>query len=164
MRMKVRQVVLFLTLIVILSACNQNGQEQVNEPDTLTMIDVEIFLEEDIAVNEATVITAEVTQGEQPIEDADEVVFEVWTLGSKEASEMIEGTHSENGMYEMEYSFLEEDIYYVQAHVTARNMHVMPQQEVIVGDFTDEELAEIFEDGQEEATDDEEEEMDHSGH
>ncbi|WP_166740112.1 hypothetical protein [Halalkalibacterium halodurans] len=46
----------------------------------------------------------------------------------------------------MEYEFLEDGIYFVQAHVTARGLHVMPTERLIVGDVSEEELESLEED------------------
>ena len=80
-----------------------------------------------------------------PHHDHDEVIFEIWSIGDKDNSEMIEAEHTENGLYEIEYTFESEGIFYVQSYVTARGLHVMPTEEVIIGTLSDEEIEAIKE-------------------
>ena len=74
-----------------------------------------------------------VTQGDEEIEDADEVVFEVWEEGKKSESEMIDSVNEKSGIYTAETSFEHEGTFHVQVHVTANGLHTMPLKEVIVG-------------------------------
>ncbi|KMK78156.1 FixH family protein [Alkalihalobacillus pseudalcaliphilus] len=157
--------------LFILTACgNEEGNEQ---PDALAPVEVEMILDEQIDLNDSVSIGAVVTHGEQHVEDADEVIFEIWSIGDKDNSEMIEAEHTENGLYEIEYTFESEGIFYVQSHVTARGLHVMPTEEVIIGTLSDEEIEAIKEehenhDEHSEHEDHhdhhEDEEEDHSGH
>ncbi|WP_156509930.1 hypothetical protein [Rossellomorea aquimaris] len=45
-----------------------------------------------------------------------------------------------NGIYTIKKTFKEEGIYYVQTHVTARDMHVMPKKQFVVGEVSAEEM------------------------
>ena len=62
------------------------------------------------------------------------VEFEVWESGMRDEGQMIEGNLTEDGVYEANYSFDHDGVYYMFAHTTARGLHVMPKQELIVGE------------------------------
>ena len=58
-------------------------------------------------------------------------------------SEMIKATHEKDGVYSIRKTFKEAGIYYVQTHVTARDMHVMPKKQFLVGNISKEEMEKI---------------------
>lgn len=123
----------FLTMMITLSAMFSAGcapQQVEEEPQFL---DVQLTISpEKAGVNEEIILEAKVTYGEEEVEDADEVKFEVWRSQAEEHEKVIV-EHSENGIYRMKKSFEEEGTYYVIAHVTARSMHNMPKKEFVVG-------------------------------
>jgi hypothetical protein len=82
---------------------------------------------------EEMTLSVTVVQGEEVVEDADEVVYEVWESGHRSDSEMLPAEHIGDGVYEAETVFEEEGLYFAQAHTTARRLHVMPKQEITVG-------------------------------
>ncbi|MBM7579316.1 FixH family protein [Jeotgalibacillus terrae] len=126
-----------LMAVMLLAACSQE-EEAANElPE---MVEVEIMVPEDAVPGEETVLQAEVTQGGEAVEDANEVLFEIWNDAAGTESERVEASHTENGVYEIPYTF-EESVYTVQAHTTARDMHVMPKTQFHVGEPTDEQIA-----------------------
>lgn len=45
----------------------------------------------------------------------------------------LDGELTEDGIYVADYTFDHDGVYYMFAHTTARGMHVMPKQELIVG-------------------------------
>ncbi len=122
-----------LLLLLLLAACSQKdlsaGAGEMPEEVT-----VDFITEASAQPGEEVVLAAAVAQGTQPVDDADEVVFEVWQSGARDSSEMLEGTHTEDGVYEHSHLFEEEGLYFIQAHTTARRMHVMPKMELTVGD------------------------------
>ncbi|MFB1082763.1 FixH family protein [Jeotgalibacillus sp. JSM ZJ347] len=127
-----------LAAVMMLAACSSEEEQTSNEVPQ--MVEVEISVPEDAVPGEETVLQAEVTQGGEAVEDANEVLFEIWNDAAGTESERVEGTHTENGIYEVTYTF-EESVYSVQAHTTARDMHVMPKTQFHVGEPTDEQIA-----------------------
>ncbi|WP_078381696.1 FixH family protein [Sutcliffiella halmapala] len=121
--------------ILILAACgnNSNKESTGNTDEVPTIIEVEVLLPESIEPNQEVKIEALVTQGGEKVADANEVTFEVWKQGQEADHEMIEGKNDGSGIYSFTKSFEEEGLYYVVAHTTAREMHVMPRVEVTVG-------------------------------
>ncbi|MEH7181130.1 FixH family protein [Neobacillus vireti] len=125
---------LSILLLLVLSACNNNSKNNDNKGDELPeFVEVELRISPETGqVNEPISIEAKVTQGEENVEDADKVTFEIWR-SKDEKHEKIDVSHVENGIYRLEKSFQQEGTYYIIAHVTARDMHNMPKKEFIVG-------------------------------
>jgi hypothetical protein len=94
---------------------------------------VEIQTEEQLAVGETVELSARVTQNDEAVNDADEVKFEVWESGLRDSGEMLEGKLSKDGVYVVDYIFDHDGVYYMYAHTTARGLHVMPKQMLVVG-------------------------------
>lgn len=121
---------------VLLFGCG--GEEQ--EIDTLEsgIMPVEIVVEPLTAVkinaNEVIQLASRVTQGDEAVEDAEEVKFEVWESGLREDGQMLEGKHTEDGIYAADYTFDHDGVYYMYTHTTARGLHVMPKQQLVVGE------------------------------
>lgn len=131
-----------LAAVMMLAACSSEEEQASNELPQ--MVEVDISVPEDAVPGEETVVQAEVTQGGEAVEDAQEVLFEIWNDAAGTKSERVEGTFTENGIYEAAYTF-EESVYTVQAHTTARDMHVMPKTQFHVGEPTDEQVAAVEE-------------------
>ncbi|GAF22022.1 hypothetical protein JCM19047_1752 [Bacillus sp. JCM 19047] len=126
-----------ILVLIALNGCMQGEQEEWDVPD---LVDVDIQVEEHIPADSETVLRAHVTQGEEDVNDAEEVVFEVWRDQERDAGQLIEGELEADGVYATPYAFGEDGIYIVQTHVTARDLHVMPTQMMIVGDVSEGEI------------------------
>ncbi|WP_017185205.1 FixH family protein [Alkalibacillus haloalkaliphilus] len=126
---------LVTVMLVTVAACGGQDEETTEEQevDSLAPLEVEVLMDEQIDTGE-NMLSTRVTQDGQPVEDASEVMFEVWQEGQKESSDMIEGNHVEDGLYEVSYTFEEEGVFYLVPHVTARDQHHMPQHDLVVGD------------------------------
>jgi YtkA-like len=129
--------ILFLSLMVlsvfIISACNNNEQQEQADDKLPEFVEVNLSVTpEHGKANEPIIFEAKVTQGDENVEDADEVKFEIWRA-KDEKHEKIEVEHSEDGIYRLEKSFEQEGTYYIISHVTARDMHNMPKKEFVVG-------------------------------
>ncbi|WP_153127049.1 FixH family protein [Peribacillus tepidiphilus] len=118
---------LALISLFVLGGCSQ-------ENEVPELIEVKFkTIPETIKVNEEVEVVATVTQGTERVEDADEVKFEIWKEGqTEEQHKKIEAKHTKNGEYKITYVFKETGKYYVISHTTARGMHNMPKNEVIV--------------------------------
>ncbi|NKE07824.1 FixH family protein [Mesobacillus selenatarsenatis] len=124
--------ILFITLFFIfITGCTNSGSD-VNKEEEPELLEVDLIAPEDIPVGDEVVLAAEVTQGEEKVEDADEVKFEVRKVGDED-SEMIKATHQGKGIYEIKKTFKEDGEYMLTAHVTARSMHNMPSEKITVG-------------------------------
>jgi hypothetical protein len=110
----------------------KNGSETGNE---LLPLNVEIeILPATLEPNEVVTINAYVTHGEEKVEDASEVQFQLWEKGKEDEDEFIDAEYLGSGIYSIEKTFDHDGVFYVVAHVTARDMHNMPKKELIVGD------------------------------
>ncbi|WP_042476634.1 FixH family protein [Bacillus ndiopicus] len=126
----------FLSLLavpMILAACNDEPEVDTLDSGIMPQeIVVEIQTPEAVAVNEEIDLIAYVTQGEEAVDDAS-VQFEVWESGLKDEGHMIDGELDKDGVYKAKFKFEHDGVYYMFAHTTARSLHVMPKQQIIVG-------------------------------
>lgn len=131
-----RRIFIFIMSIfafVTLAACG-NSNDSSNNIDELPMLEVGFEVPETLDVGETLVLEAVVTYGDEPVKDADEVVFEVWEKGKQDESDHIDSQNNEDGTYTAEVTFDKDGIYEMYAHTTARDLHTMPKREVIVGE------------------------------
>ncbi|WP_313893071.1 FixH family protein [Psychrobacillus sp.] len=119
--------------VATLTLVGCSDKEVSNNEGTLEEVVVQIQTAEKLAVGEEIALSAKVTQGDKVIDDADQVQFEVWESGMRDHGEKLEGKHTKDGVYEATYSFDHDGVYYMFAHTTANGLHVMPKQELIVG-------------------------------
>lgn len=126
-------------VLVTLAACGNDNTEGDADTDLeeLAILDVKLDVSKEVDVDETVDMKADVTYGDEDVTDADEVVFEVWEEGKKDDSEMIDSTNHEDGSYTAETTFDHDGLFHVQVHVTARDMHTMPKEEVTVGEGGD---------------------------
>src|SRR5699024_8322134 len=101
------------------------------------VLEVDLQVNDSIEAGETLDLLAEVTYGDEIVTDADEVEYEIWEKGEKDDSYFLEADNHEDGTYTAETTFDKDGIYHVQVHVTARDMHTMPEQEVTVGEGGD---------------------------
>ena len=130
-----RKIALFLFIAIIgtLVACGKK-EEPITELAPPEPLAVNLTVTETVEINETVDMKAIVTIGDEKIEDADEVVYEVWEEGKKAESEMIDAVNEGKGIYTAEKSFDHDGLFHIQVHVTARTQHTMPVKEVTVGD------------------------------
>ena len=129
-----------LVLSFILSACGaeeDHNSHSMSDDEVPEMLMVELTVPEKVVTGEEVEFIAKVTQGEEIVEDANEVKFEVLNKSTGE-KEMIDGSLNKDKNYSTSYSFEEAGMYDITSHVTARNMHTMPTKTIEV---TGEEVA-----------------------
>lgn len=127
-----------LTLALLAACGGGNVEGDVNtDLDELVALEADLEVDEHVDVGDTVQMSAEVVYGDEDVADADDVVFEVWEEGHEDDSDMIDATNNDDGSYSAETSFAEDGLYHVQVHVTARDMHTMPEKEVIVGEGGD---------------------------
>ena len=126
---------MLISMLGALTACGQDKEDDVpTEVKAPEMLEVQLTVSETADVDETVEMKAIVTQGDEKIEEADEVVFEVWEEGKKSESEMIDSVNGKGGIYSAEKSFDHDGLFHVQVHVTANGIHTMPLTEVVVGE------------------------------
>jgi len=100
---------MFMLLGLVLTACSQPELEE-EEPQFL---DVNLtIMPEKAEVNEEVTFEAKVTYGEEKVNDADEVKFEIWRA-NEENHETTVVEKGVNGIYKLNKTFNEEGTYYV---------------------------------------------------
>jgi hypothetical protein len=140
---KISLFVLVGFLALIIAACGSSNEDNgAKEDEKLEAIEAKLDLPEKGEKGETVSLSTKVTQGEENVEDAGEVKYEIWKNGHKEESEMIEAKHDKEGVYKAEMTFEEDGMYTVQVHVTARDMHTMPKAEITIGEVEVEEHGE----------------------
>lgn len=136
----IRKIIGAGVLSLTLTGCGNNEDNEAVEPvnvdDVNTeQLDAELMLPEEAEPGDEIEIEVLVMQGEEKVDDAGEVVFEVWKEDEEEDSEMVEADlPGEDGVYSIDFTFEEDEAYFVQPHITARGMHVMPVEHTLVGD------------------------------
>ena len=131
---------LLLILGIVLAACNGETDEDGNLDDLeeeLAVLEVDLQVNESVEVGETLEMLSEVTFGDEVVTDAAEVDYEIWEKGERDDATFIDADNHEDGTYTAETAFDDDGIYHVQVHVTARDMHTMPEQEVTVGEGGD---------------------------
>lgn len=125
--------IVFTMIVGLLAACGKEEVKDDEEP-ILLPISVQLTVPEKVDVNETVNMEALVTQGDEKVEDASQVEYEIWEEGKQSESTLIDAVNEKEGLYTGETSFDRDGIFHIQVHVTARNMHTMPTKTVIVGD------------------------------
>ncbi|WP_185970906.1 FixH family protein [Alkalicoccobacillus porphyridii] len=128
---------LLASTFLVLSACNS---EQDAQMPVAEIIEVDIDIPESSPANETLSIPVQVTQGEEPVDDARDVVIEIWEYQDRENGSLEEAELQSDGIYQIEHEFGTDGIYLVQAHVTARDMHSMPTKPIIIGDVSEDDI------------------------
>ncbi|QFT88634.1 hypothetical protein FIU87_08265 [Bacillus sp. THAF10] len=153
-----KKLLLVFILAFLLVGCT-SAPEKNTSPE---IIEVEISMPEKVSENESVTIQTHVTQGEENVEDAKEVKFEIWNVEEgKEESTLLDAVHTSDGQYVADHSFREKGVYRVQSHVTARDLHVMPTKQIVVGELSEEDIQAILE---KEKVNKEEENSEHDHH
>ncbi|MCK1991105.1 hypothetical protein GW626_12240 [Peribacillus muralis] len=121
-----KKIMLFCTMFIMLAGCGK-------EEEIPRMLNVDLAVDPiQGEVKEPVKFRAKVTYGDEKVNDADDVSFEIW-LANSDDHDKVAAKHKGNGIYEIEKTFDEEGTYYVYAHVTARDMHSMPKEEFVIG-------------------------------
>lgn len=137
---------LILMLMFIMAGCSYTEQSASGEMPE--MIRVKFLMPDQVKVNEEVALQIKLTQGENPVDDADQVQFQIWNeqnepeapaaeQGMMNADELeargaVKASAIGDGVYEVKYTFQEPGKYVVQAHVTSGAMHTMPRAKVTV--------------------------------
>ena len=132
---KLSLVMLVGFLALFIAACgNSNEDNGAKDEEELEPIQAKLDVPDKGEKGQTISLSTKVTQGDENVEDAGEVKYEIWKNDHKEESEMIEAKHEKGGVYKAEKTFEEDGMYTVQVHVTARDMHTMPKTEIAIGE------------------------------
>jgi len=119
--------------VFALGACgaNEEPKKSTTADEVPEIVEVELTVPETATVGEEVAFTAKVTQGEEIVEDANEVDFEILNTATNE-KEMVEASLNKEKQYAISYTFETDGTYDITSHVTARDMHTMPTKQVTV--------------------------------
>src|SRR5690625_609121 len=132
---KITSILVIMFVFSVLVACGNENENSAEEE--LFMLEVDFEVAEHAEVGENVDLKATVTYGDEMVKDAHEVVFEVWEKGDQENSEMIDSDNHEDGTYTATISLDHDGIFEMYAHTTARDQHIMPKKEIVVGEGGD---------------------------
>lgn len=132
MKKKLSAIALLVGLLV-LAACGKAEEADQGASTEVLPLDVELTVTEQAEIGETVTMEAVVTYGDEKVEDADKVVFEVWEEGKKEDSTMIDAVNEKNGSYTAETTFDHDGLFHIQSHVDAKQLHSMPVKKVTIG-------------------------------
>jgi hypothetical protein len=118
-----KYIIFILSIFILLTGCSKN---QSND-EVPKLIEVTIQIPEAIKINEEVELEAIVTQGDDKVEDANKVEFEIGKT-DQEGNEKIVAEHQGDGVYTVKKTFDQAGEYKIIAHVTARSMHSMPNK------------------------------------
>jgi len=147
MSKKIYFIFIYLLVVLLLVSCSQN--EDHKKHGSLEPLKVDLQVPKSAEIGESIEIKATVKDGEELVQDAHEVLFEIWEEGKKDNSVKIHFKEHENGTYMITYKFDQKGLYHIQAHVTARSTHVMPVTQISVGGVTLEDYTNVEEDEKE---------------
>ncbi|MCD7034197.1 FixH family protein [Metabacillus sp. GX 13764] len=111
-----------------------------SETETPKAVEASILLPDKIELNKPNLLKVQVAQDGKNVDDAEDVEFEIWQSGSKQKSELIKAAHVKDGVYQVKKTFTKNGIYFIQTHVTARSMHVMPKKQLVIGKLSKKDL------------------------
>ncbi|WP_414043760.1 FixH family protein [Macrococcus sp. EM39E] len=124
---------------LMLTACSQEAKQEgheghatSSESKTVTPLTVELDVPAKAKVGEKVIITATVKHGEEFVNEADEVMFEIIKDKNMKKSVKEKVKEAKEGKYTLEYTFKQKGNYNVISHVTAHNQHTMPNGDIIV--------------------------------
>lgn len=90
--MKNIQRLLVMAVVLVLAACGKEAPPTTTDAVPLPLT-VDLTVTEQVEVNDTVEMAAVVTQGDEKVEDAQTVEFEVWEEGKKDASVIIESVN-----------------------------------------------------------------------
>ncbi|WP_337969808.1 FixH family protein [Virgibacillus salexigens] len=135
---------LFFCSLLVLAACGETNEDgpQAAEDEEVKSLDVAFDVPETADVGESVTLEATVLYGDEPVKDAEEVIFEVWEKGNKEdSSKDLKSTNNQGGTYTVETTFDQDGVYEMYAHTTAKDLHTMPKKSITIGEVNKQEAA-----------------------
>src|SRR5690625_1301828 len=106
----------------MLAACGKD-EEPITDTSQLEQLMVDLTVTNEVEIGETVEMSSLVTMGDKKIDDADEVVYEIWEEGKKSESKMMDSVNEGDGIYTAETSFDHDGQFHIQVHVTAEGQH-----------------------------------------
>lgn len=95
---------------------------------------VDLTVPKQVEKDKVTEIKALVKHGNDKVNDADEVMFEIIKDGDTKNSVKEKVKDAKDGIYTLKYTFKEDGKYNIISHVTAHNQHTMPNKDITIGE------------------------------
>jgi hypothetical protein len=109
------------------------AKQKIEQGQSLPKVQLQVQGRDGVREGEPVTIRVHVTQDGKPVNDADEVRFEIWRDGAPASKHAFEtARRTGNGIYSAPYTFKQSGRYSVMYHVTARGTHVMAPVKVVV--------------------------------
>lgn len=124
---------IYALLMMTTIACTGKG----NAPGTTSLVEdtpIDVHFQyspKEPKAKEKVELTVFVTQGNDLVQDADGVKYELWEEG-EDQHEMITASKTKDGSYSSPYTFTKPGKYYVIYHVDARGFHDMKKNELVI--------------------------------
>lgn len=129
-----RTLLLLISSLFLAAACSRAESHSAHTIDVSHPIEAEIKIEpEQIKAGDSATFSVTVKQADEPVDDANEVKFEIWQKGQDD-HEFISAENKGSGVYAIEKKFAQAGVYYVMHHVTARDFHSMKKSQFTVAD------------------------------
>ncbi len=137
--MRIANYLFVLICSLSLVGCGNTPEEATACQNPLVPVEVDLQLE-DMKVGQVMTISAFVSHDGIPVDNANEVVFEIWEHGNEEYHFIEETINVGEGLYSLNWTFEKEGVYYVYYHVTACDMHRMEKHQIVIGDVNVEQI------------------------
>jgi hypothetical protein len=127
-----RALLLLISSLFLAAACSRAESHPEHTIDVSAPLEVELKVEPDnIKTDDTATFSLTVKQADKPVDDANEVKFEIWPKGQDD-HEFVTAENKGSGVYAIEKKFAAAGVYYVMYHVTARDFHSMAKTEFTV--------------------------------
>ncbi|EZH64577.1 hypothetical protein DH09_18780 [Bacillaceae bacterium JMAK1] len=129
----------------ILFGCSNEEVDNSATNEMMEIVEVDVLFDHEFEETGNHELTVRISQGDEAIENAQHVDFEIWKADERADGDIVSASHAEDGVYEIKYTFNESGAYFVQTHVTAKGYHVMPLKGILIGDYTKQDQSRIEE-------------------
>lgn len=136
---------MLIVITFLLGACSvRSDAAELYKKETPVQIGIE--MPTTIKEGEHVKVQAVLTQGERKLEKADFVHFEVLKQDGSSLYPMEEALDLGDGVYQMEFYFNKEGLYYLDVHAGNNGAISSPRHQFIVGSPTDLEMEKLVDD------------------
>lgn len=97
-----------------------------------SMAKVHLTIPKDTYVGTDNTFSVKVTQSGKPVNNADEVLFEIWENKTSAKHELIRAKLTGDGVYSIEYTFSKPGSYNVMYHVVAFSNMIMTAPQLVI--------------------------------
>ncbi|GIO40150.1 hypothetical protein J41TS12_50110 [Paenibacillus antibioticophila] len=134
--------VLLILISVLLSACSlrTDAAELYKQEQPL---EAAIVIPELLLKDEPQTIKVVLTQGGQPVQQADYVHIDLWKQDGTIKFSMEEAVQDGNGVYHLNTSFDSDGLYYIKVYASSQGSIIMPRKQFVVGGLSESELEAI---------------------